>query len=100
MVNKLESGKVANETVVENKAKDKEGKTHTERVVTDKETGKVKSHTVDGKPVGEIPKPQQINYIGGNGEAILIHQNNQILNVLKEMNFYLAKLANEKVVNG
>ena len=92
MKGKIESGKSNNEKITELKATDEEGKAHTERVVKDKDTGEIKSHTVDGKEV-EAPKPpEKIRYVESNFEPMMILVLNQILNQLKEMNYYMSFL--------
>lgn len=94
----LESGKVANEKVTTYQGKDKDGKEITEQVTKNKDTGEI-TRKVDGQEVKEEPiekKPTIIQYQMGNGEFILVKQQEMMINQLKEMNFYLRKLAEKE----
>lgn len=74
--------------------KTEDGKTMTEQVTKNKDTNDIKRN-LDGKHIKpslddkDILKPTTVSYVQGNGDMMQILILKQILNQLKEMNYYL-----------
>jgi len=96
---KLESGMVDNKKTTTYTVTKEDGTKMVETVVKNKETGEVK-HFVDGEEVkenGNVEKKESssplVRYTVGNGELLQIKLLEMIVNQLKEINYYVRRLA-------